>query len=159
MILSRLSFALIFASGAQAEWRAANPDVEEAIKHPRVASALEAIDTIDAAIIAGDASGFMAAFTEDTVVNNPFNTIANREEAARRYATGALTYKYLLRNIEYAAPRRDDEVVFMGEEVYEPPAGHPQAGKTVRRRFTDIWQLQDGEWKLSVRQATVISVE
>ncbi len=153
------ALTLFIACTAEAEWRAANPAVAEAAEDPLVASALEAVNRVDAAIVAGDIDGFMAAFSDKTVVNSPFNSVATREEAERRFATGALTYKYLQRTIEYAAPRGDHEVILMGEEVYEPPAAHPQAGMTVRRRFTDLWTLQDGEWTISLRQATVISAE
>ena len=45
----------------------------------------------------------------------------------------------------------------MGEETYQFEAGMPQAGKTLRRRFTDLYQKVDGKWALSLRQATVIS--
>ena len=50
----------------------------------------------------------------------------------------------------------------MGEEVVKPRAtsANANAGKTVRRRFTDVWRKDaDGRWRLSVRQATITSVE
>ena len=144
---------------AHADWRAANPSVTQAARDPRVAGALAAVDAIDAAIVAGDKAGFVGPFADDAIVNSPFNNVTTRDQAAARFQTGALTSKYLHRSIEYAGPRRDDEVVLMGEEVYEPPMGHPFGGKTVHRRFTDIWRLQDGRWRLSVRQATVFRVE
>ncbi|MGF1550007.1 MAG: nuclear transport factor 2 family protein [Sphingomonadaceae bacterium] len=150
---------LCAAVPARAEWPPANQAVAEAAKHPRVAAVLEAINRVDAAIVAGDKDGFMAVFADDTVVNSPFNVVATREVAERAYASGALTYEYLRRSIEYAAPRGEDEVVLMGEETYAPPQGHPLGGKTVRRRFTDLWQLRDGQWKIALRQATVISAE
>jgi ketosteroid isomerase-like protein len=47
----------------------------------------------------------------------------------------------------------------MGEEVVEPRDTAANAGKTVRRRFTDVWRKEpDGRWRLTVRQATVTSV-
>ena len=147
------------ATPAHADWTAANAAVTQAARDPRVAGALAAVTAIDAAIVAGDKAGFVGPFADDAIVNSPFNNVTTRDQAAARFQTGALTYKYLHRSIEYAAPRRDDEVVLMGEEVYEPPAGHPLGGKTVHRRFTDIWRLQGGHWRLSVRQATVFRME
>ena len=151
--------AVLTATPAWADWKAANPQVTEAAKNPRVAAVLAEVTKIDAAIVAGDKAGFVGPFADDAIVNSPFNNVTTRDMAAARYQSGALTYKYLHRSIEYARPRRDDEVVLMGEETYEPPAGNPLAGKTVRRRFTDIWRLQKGQWKLSVRQATVFSAQ
>lgn len=151
--------AALLATPAHAQWRAANPQVEEAAKNPRVKAVLELRNKLNAALVAGDTAGFMSVFTPDTVVNSPFNNIATAEMARQRSASGVLTYKYLITSVEYAAPRRDDEVVLMGEETYEPPAGAPHAGKTVRRRFTDLWRLQNGEWKLSLRQATIFEAK
>jgi hypothetical protein len=145
-----------FATPVHAEWRAANPAVAEAAKDPRVAGALAAANRIDAAIVGGDKAGFIGAFGQDAVVNSPSNNVSNRAEAERRFQSGALTYRYLHRSIEYAGRRGSDEVVLMGEETYEPPAGAPQAGKTVHRRFTDLWRLENGQWRLSLRQATII---
>ncbi len=151
-----LLFAIaLVAVPAHADWKAANAQVAEAARNPRVAAVLAVVDRIDTAIIAGDKAGFISKFADDAIVNSPNNNVTTRDQAAARYQSGVLTYKYLHRSIEYAAPRRDDEVVLMGEETYEPPAGTPLEGKSVRRRFTDLWRLTGGVWKLSVRQATV----
>ena len=158
--MKRLAVALAVSSTpAMADWKAANPQVAEAAKNPPVAAVLKAADAIDAAIVAGDKEGFVGAFADDAIVNSPFNNVTTKAMAAARYQSGVLTYKYLHRSIEYAAPRRDDEVVLMGEETYEPPAGNMFAGKTVRRRFTDLWRLQGGQWRLSLRQATVFEAK
>lgn len=151
--------AIALAAPAQADWKAANPAVAEAVKNPRVAAALEAASKVDAAVTTGDKAAFLDIFTADTVVNSPGNMIGTRAVVERLFDGGMIAYEYLNRSIEYAAPRRDDEVVLMGEETIKPRAGAPNAGKTVRRRFTDLWRLEDGEWKLSLRQATIVSVE
>ena len=153
-----LDWALIPAP-AMADWKAANPQVSEAAKDARIAAVLKAVEAIDTAIVSGDKAGFIGAFADDAIVNSPFNNITTRKMAEERYQSGALTYKYLHRSIEYAGRRGADEVVLMGEETYEPPAGAPLGGKTVRRRFTDLWRYQGGRWKLSVRQATVFEAK
>jgi len=59
-----------------------------------------------------------------------------------------------------ALDAREDHVVIMGEEVVKPRETAPNAGKTVRRRFTDVWRREsDGKWRLTIRQATITSVE
>lgn len=152
-------FVVTQATIASAEWRAANPEVEAAAKNPRIAAVLAEATAIDAAIVAGDKKGFISRFAPEAVVNSPFNTIADRAEAERRFQTGLVAYEYLRRLIDRAALRRDDEVVLMGEETYKPRPGALHAGKVVRRRFTDIWRLSDGKWLLSLRQATIFSME
>jgi ketosteroid isomerase-like protein len=154
-----LIIAIAVAAPSGARWSAASPAVGQAVKHPRVAAALAARTTLNAALVAGDSTAFANAFMKDAMVNSPYNNIASAAEAARRSRSGALTYVYLHTSIEHAAPRRDDEVVFMGEETYQPPAGGLHAGKTVRRRFTDLWRRDRGRWRLSLRQATIFSVE
>jgi hypothetical protein len=47
----------------------------------------------------------------------------------------------------------------MGEEIVHPIGNTSNAGKLVRRRFTDIWKNIDGVWKLTIRQATVTPAE
>ena len=151
--------AALIGTTAAADWTAANPEVTAAAKNPRVAAVLKRVEALDTAIIVGDKDGFTSAFADDAIVNSPFNNISTKAMAAARYKSGALTYEYLHRSIEYAGPRRDDEVVLMGEESYIPPVGNPLAGKVVRRRFTDLWRLQGGKWLLSIRQATVFEVK
>jgi hypothetical protein len=63
-----------------------------------------------------------------------------------------------VRKVDFAGVR-GDTVVIMGEEIVDPIANTPNAGKTVRRRFTDIWKNVDGVWKVTIRQATVTSVQ
>ena len=138
---------------------AANAATTAALKHPRVAAAMANRMRMHAALVAGNSSGFGAGFTTDGVVNSPANNIVTAADAVRRSAAGALDYKYMHSSIEYAAPRRNDEVVFMGEETYEPGPGAMHAGKTVRRRFTDLYRQVRGKWLLSLRQATIVSVQ
>jgi ketosteroid isomerase-like protein len=69
-----------------------------------------------------------------------------------------MNYDSLETTIE-ALDARVDHVVIMGEEVVKPRDTAPNAGKTVARRYTDIWRREsDGRWRLTVRQATITSV-
>lgn len=140
------------------KWEAANEDVVEAVEHPRVTDAISAMSALDAAIVSGDKDGFLAAFDEESVTNNPMNAISRIADSARFFAGGKLAYSYFHRTIDYAAPRGEDEVILMGGEVFEPIGDVPNAGMTVHRRFTDLWQLKGGVWKVALRQATVFEV-
>jgi hypothetical protein len=47
----------------------------------------------------------------------------------------------------------------MGEETIIPRSTSQNAGKTVKRRFTNVWTKEANDWKLTVRQATIVSVK
>jgi hypothetical protein len=150
---------LAAAVPALAEWKAANPDVTAAAQNPDVAAVLAQAARVDAAIVAGDRAGFLAVFAPDARVNSPNNRVHTAVDAAEQFDKGFIRYAYLRRSIEHAGQRGNGEVVLMGEEALEPRLPHPLAGKAVRRRFTDIWQKQDGGWKLALRQATIFDVK
>jgi ketosteroid isomerase-like protein len=157
-VLAAISLCIVSAT-AHADWSAANPEVTEVTKTPHVAAVLAAADRIDAAIVAGDNTAFVSGLAPDVVVNTPANRISRREAIAGFFDHGKISYESYHRVIEYAAARGTDEVVLMGEEIYLPRETADHAGKTVHRRFTDIWRLERGRWLVSVRQATIIQVD
>lgn len=146
---------LLTASPAMASWRAANAEVEAGARTPRIAAALLATERMDRAILARDAKAFSAIFADDAVVNNPFNGIARKTDAERNLAVGLIDYASLERSIEYAAARGEHDVVLMGEETLKPVRKAKFAGETIRRRTTEVWSDESGEWKLVIRQATI----
>ena len=148
---------LMSAAPANAEWRAANEAVAAAVREPRIAAALEAVTRIDAATISGDAEAFADALASDLAVNNPQNAISKREDTARLAAQGFISYSRYMRTIEYAG-LRGDMVVLMGEERVTASGTNPNAGHEVVRRFTDLWKQENGAWKLTARQASIVSV-
>ncbi len=158
----RLAIALLCllpALPVQADWKAANPSVEEAARQPRIAAAIEAATRFDRAILAHDVDVFSATFTEDAVVNNPFNRIARKADAVSNFKTGLIDYTTLDRSIEYAATRGAHDVVLMGEEHLTPVRKAKFAGERVKRRTTEVWTDESGEWKLALRQATIYLAE
>ena len=159
MFLSAVVSLSVVAAPALAGWKAATPQVEEAAKHPRIAAAIEAAMRLDKAILSHDAKGFADAFADDAVVNNPFNRIARKPDAVANLTRGLIDYTTLERVVEYAATRGPHDVVLMGEEHLTPVGKARFAGKQVKRRTTEIWSDESGEWKLVVRQATIYSAE
>lgn len=149
----------VAAFPASAEWRATTPAAEQSVKTPRIAAALEATKRFDQAILAKDEAAFASMFSEDAVVNNPFNRIATKKDAIKNLRTGLIDYTSLNRSVEYAATRGEHEVVLMGEETLTPVGKAKFAGKKVRRRTTEIWTDVSGAWQLSLRQATIYSAE
>jgi hypothetical protein len=147
---------LIFTACAMAEWKAANPEVAAAAKEPKIASVLEAVNAIDAALITDDHAAFAALLAKDLVVNNPQNGISIRGATGRRETSGLISYSSYVRSVEYAG-MLGDMVLLMGDERVVPKGDSPMAGKEVRRRFTDVWKMEGGHWVLSARQATIVA--
>lgn len=107
MIRTLLLLALTGAvmSPAYAGWRTTTPQAEESSKIPRIAAALAATERFDQAILSKDQAAFASFFTEDAVVNNPFNKIARKQDAINNMKTGLINYTSLDRSLEYAAVR------------------------------------------------------
>ena len=104
-------------------------------------------------------AGVESLMASDLVVNAPINKVANRENVLARIKAGQISYEpETKRTIDFAGAR-GDVVVVMGEEVVHPNKDAPYAGKTVVRRYTDVWKQYDGMWKLWIRQATITRVE
>jgi hypothetical protein len=147
---------LIFTACAMAEWKAANPEVAAAAKEPKIASVLEAVNAIDAALIKDDHAAFAALLAKDLVVNNPQNGISIRGATGRRETSGLISYSSYVRSVEYAG-MLGDMVLLMGDERVVPKGDSPMTGKEVRRRFTDVWKMEGDHWVLTARQATIVA--
>ena len=69
-----------------------------------------------------------------------------------------MNYASFERNIEKIA-FNDNLAVVMGEEILKPQGIQVNAGKTVTRRFTNVWKYTNNSWSIIIRQATIIKVE
>jgi ketosteroid isomerase-like protein len=151
------ALSLLCSGAALAE--IAQNEITTAMTDASVLEVFEAMNAVEAAIVAGDAETFAAAFSADALVNSPSNAVTTGAEAAARFRAGMIDYHSMKRRIEGAQSIAGGYVVVMGEEEVTPKDNAPNAGKIVRRRFTDVWRKEASGWKLAVRQATVISVE
>lgn len=139
----------------------ASDDVAAAAKDPVIAAALAARARLDAGFAAQDVDAVAAVSARDLIVNTPANRVARLETVIGFFKGGRMNYESLDVTIE-GVDARGDHVVLMGEEVVTPKetSPNPNAGKTVRRRFTDVWRKEDdGQWRLTIRHATITSVE
>ena len=127
-------------SGQSAKQRAA---IEQEIRRLDVAHA--------DAILRGDLAALDKLWTKDFKVNNPFNEI----DQADRIRTGAVTYASFNR-VPEAVLIHGDTVIVMGREEVVPKGNSPEAGKTINRRYTNIWMMRSGKWRLIARHASVI---
>ena len=108
------------------------------------------------ALLKNDIAAMKRNWAADYVVNNPFNEVV--EASKGRIQSGARTYSSFVRDIERVLIH-DNVVIVMGQETVVPSGASSDAGKTMVRRFTNIWMMREGQWLLTARQATVICKE
>jgi ketosteroid isomerase-like protein len=105
------------------------------------------------AIFRGDATALDTLMDDDVTVNHPTNRIVKeKKELLDLIRQGVIRYTSFERFPE-AFLFFKDMVVVMGNETVVPAKGAPNAGKTLRRRYTNIWMKRDGKWCLTVRHA------
>ncbi|MES2796604.1 MAG: nuclear transport factor 2 family protein [Bacteroidota bacterium] len=92
------------------------------------------------------------------VVNTPANRVGMVEGTKMQLRTGNLAYLSFVRNIEKITFNEDIAMV-MGEEIIKPQLHQQNAGKTVTRRFTNIWKYSNKQWQMIGRHATILKVE
>ena len=137
----------------------ASDEVALAAKVGVAVEALAARRKLDEAFAAQDVDAVSGLCARDLVVNTPANRVARLEQVLGFFRSGRMNYESADVTIE-ALDAREDHVVIMGEEVVKPRDTAANAGKTVRRRFTDVWRREsDGKWLLTIRQATITAVE
>ena len=130
---------------------------EPSANDPRIVAALDARQRLEAVFEKQDADALASFACADVLVNAPINRVVTLDNIVSRFRAGKIHYESIATLLEFAGVR-GDLVVLMGEEIVVPTGDTPNAGKTVRRRFTDVWRQVDGNWKLALRQGTAYSV-
>jgi len=105
------------------------------------------------ALLRNDVDEMQTHWSKDYTVNNPRNTVGKASEGPIR--AGTRTYSSFLREIE-SIIIHGETVIVMGSETVVPNDNSPETGKTIHRRFTNIWMNENGNWLLVARQASVI---
>lgn len=110
------------------------------------------------AVLNRDKAAVDLLWSDRFTVNAPNNQVAVGKSAVMAlFDQGFIDYTQFDRSIE--SVRVDgDAVVIMGSETVRPIRNAPFAGKTVNRRFTNVWKLEPVGWRLLYRHANVVEV-
>jgi hypothetical protein len=108
------------------------------------------------AAIARDRATLEKIFAPDFKIINPSGAVSGRDtllsllasDGPAPYASAAYTTDEVR---DYG-----NVVVSIGMDTVVPNTG-PQAGRTVLRRVTQVWQKQRGTWRLTLRHANIIT--
>ena len=113
------------------------------------------------ATLARDVAAIERLLSPDFFVNAPNNRVVVGREAMLDVfvRSGIIDFGQFDRTIEHV--HVDSDFVFvMGLETVTPkndaPSAGLTAGRTIQRRFTNIWKNEDGVWRLFARHANVI---
>ena len=110
------------------------------------------------AFLKKDTATLFKLFSPDFVVNAPTNKITTLRELMQLMQQGAVDMEAFERITEKVT-FHNNIAIAMGNETLHPAGNMPNAGKTVKRRYTNIWMKNKGGWQLVARQSTIISVE
>jgi Domain of unknown function (DUF4440) len=140
-ILMPVLFFLVLSTYAQ------NGEIEKTIR------ALEQVEV--KAILDKDSATLLKLWDANYTVNSPDNAIyvAGKTTLDRPVLKRARTS--FTREVELVTIK-GDFVFTMGSETVVPAGGQPATGSIVKRRFTNIWEKQQGQWKLVGRHANVV---
>jgi len=105
-------------------------------------------------LLRNDVAAVRSNWAKDYVVNNPFNVAVDASKGPLQ--AGTLTCSSFIREIERVLIH-ENTVIVMGSETVVPKGTSPDAGKTIHRRFTNIWMKRNAKWLLTARHASVIS--
>ena len=110
-------------------------------------------------VLKGDSAVlFDKIWSPDMVINTPANAVGTAEGTKSHLRSGNLNYLSFERNIEKIT-FNDNVAIVMGGEIIKPQGHQVNAGKTVSRRFTNVWLYKNNSWSIIARQATIIKVE
>jgi hypothetical protein len=104
------------------------------------------------AFLAGDTAALDAMWDSRLLVNSPLNTVNDKAKVLDLLGKGLIRHTRDDVEIEQIA-RYGDVVAVVGRDTVDGPPSH----QLIHRRFTNIWQLQGGAWRMIARHAQVIA--
>ena len=117
--------------------------------------AIQELEVAEAkAMLAADIPALEKLWAEEFTVNAPDNQVRDRKNVLAAVRGGFIKYSGFERTVEYVGFHGDTAVV-MGKETVKPSGG-PDDGKTLDRRYTDVWAKKGDRWLMVARHAHVI---
>jgi hypothetical protein len=105
-----------------------------------------------------DTVTLLKLFSPHVIINgfaNKFETLQDVLNRIRQEGNDLVYYDRIIEKIIFA----NNTAIVMGNETIKPGGIAVNAGKTVKRRFTNIWIPNKKSWQLVARQSTIVSIE
>jgi ketosteroid isomerase-like protein len=110
------------------------------------------------AFLKKDTATLFKLFSPDFVVNAPTNKVTTLQQLKLLMQKGEVDMEVFERVAEKVT-FNNNIAIAMGNETLHPTGKMPNAGKTVKRRYTNIWMRTKDSWQLVARQSTIISIQ
>lgn len=111
-------------------------------------------------IVEEDAEAQEAFMHPNYLLNGPANVIRRKPELVAMLARGDIASDSFTRSVEGVAVTGNVGIV-MGSEVVTPAPnselGRLHPGRTLHRRYTNVFLWEGGRWRFLARQASVVS--
>ena len=105
-----------------------------------------------------DTATLLKLFSPHVIINgfsNKFETLQDVLSRIRQEGNNMDYYDRIIEKVIFA----HNTAIVMGNETIKPSGIAVNAGKTVKRRFTNIWIPNKKSWQLVARQSTIFSIE
>src|SRR5688572_16549854 len=105
-----------------------------------------------------DTATLLKLFSPDVIINgfsNKFETLQDVLSRIRQEGNNLDYYDRIIEKVIFA----HSTAIVMGSETIRPSGTAVNAGKSVKRRFTNIWIRNKESWQLVARQSTITSIE
>ncbi|NWG53529.1 MAG: nuclear transport factor 2 family protein [Hydrogenophilaceae bacterium] len=110
-------------------------------------------------IVEEDAAAQQDFMHPNYLLNGPANVVKHKAEVVAMLARGYIASDSFTRNVEGVAITGDVGIV-MGSEIVTPAPdselGRLHPGRTLHRRYTNVFLWENGQWRFLARQATVV---
>jgi ketosteroid isomerase-like protein len=106
------------------------------------------------ALLAADVAAIDRLWTDDFAVNSPLNLVNDKRRTMALLEAGRIRHTSLTSEIELMTRHGDIVVVMGSDRVTDPPDG-----TITHRRFTNLWRLEEGEWRCFARHANAVRRE
>ena len=111
-------------------------------------------EALRVAFLHADMRALDELIADDYIVNSPSHKVVMKALLLQSLETGRLRHLSFDSRIETMQRHGDTVVVMGGDRVVDGP---DRVCST--RRFTNLWQLEDGRWRATARHAHVVSRE
>jgi hypothetical protein len=110
-------------------------------------------------VLTQDTAAMRQFYPDDMAVTNPFNQFIDKRKVMERVKADIIKYASYEKQIDHFHLEGDHTVVVIGREIVVPTvdANRADAGKTVNRRFTEVWIRRGKDWKKVVRHANNVT--